>query len=303
MPFDPPTFIRQLAAGGEVLLLLLGLGLLARYGFSGPLRATWRRPSPLAAVPWSVVEFGLAIIAVIGGGVAGQIIAQLIASQIGAAPDLTMLILGAGFQGGLLVGVGVARTAAISPLPRPLDEAIGSAQVAAPVESAALSAPETPLLPPASATPVLLAGTITLLIALPLLLAVSLSWTFLLTRLGLDTSKQSLVDIFSETQSPTVLVGMSLLAVVVAPLAEETIFRAGLFRYLRTRLPRPVALALPAVVFGSLHQNLVAFVPLVVLGVIFALAYERTGRIAVPIIAHALFNLHTILLLLAGVDL
>jgi uncharacterized protein len=39
----------------------------------------------------------------------------------------------------------------------------------------------------------------------------------------------------------------------------------------------------------------------VVLGVAFALAYERTGRILVPIIGHALFNLNTILLLLAGV--
>jgi membrane protease YdiL (CAAX protease family) len=35
--------------------------------------------------------------------------------------------------------------------------------------------------------------------------------------------------------------------------------------------------------------------------VIFSLAYERTGRIAVPIIAHGLFNLNTIILILAGV--
>jgi membrane protease YdiL (CAAX protease family) len=35
--------------------------------------------------------------------------------------------------------------------------------------------------------------------------------------------------------------------------------------------------------------------------VFFALAYEQTGRLRVPIIAHALFNLHTILLVMAGV--
>ena len=90
-------------------------------------------------------------------------------------------------------------------------------------------------------------------------------------------------------------------SVVVAPVTEELIFRRGLFRWLRTRLPRPAALLLPAVLFAALHANLASFPALVVLGVIFSLAYERTGRIGTSIVAHALFNLHTILLVLAGV--
>ena len=40
-----------------------------------------------------------------------------------------------------------------------------------------------------------------------------------------------------------------------------------------------------------------------VLGIIFSLAYERTGRITVPIIAHGLFNLNTIVLILSGIGL
>ncbi|MFA5056810.1 MAG: CPBP family intramembrane glutamic endopeptidase, partial [Opitutaceae bacterium] len=50
-----------------------------------------------------------------------------------------------------------------------------------------------------------------------------------------------------------------------------------------------------------LHANWVSFLPLCVLGVIFAMAYERTGRIAVPMLAHALFNLNTLLLVLSGI--
>jgi len=38
------------------------------------------------------------------------------------------------------------------------------------------------------------------------------------------------------------------------------------------------------------------------LAIVLSFAYERTGRIAVPIIAHALFNLNTMLLLWAGVE-
>ena len=37
------------------------------------------------------------------------------------------------------------------------------------------------------------------------------------------------------------------------------------------------------------------------LAVMFSLSYERTGKIGTPIVAHALFNLNTVLLILSGV--
>jgi uncharacterized protein len=41
----------------------------------------------------------------------------------------------------------------------------------------------------------------------------------------------------------------------------------------------------------------------VALAVIFSLAYERTGQIGTAIVAHALFNFHTVLLILSGVEM
>jgi membrane protease YdiL (CAAX protease family) len=61
------------------------------------------------------------------------------------------------------------------------------------------------------------------------------------------------------------------------------------------------------VLFASLHVNwrtwegLTSFVPLVLLAIMFSLAYERTGNIGTPIVAHALFNLNTIVLIFSGV--
>ena len=52
--------------------------------------------------------------------------------------------------------------------------------------------------------------------------------------------------------------------------------------------------------FGAAHANWASFVPLAVLGVVLALAYEATGDIRVPIVAHGLFNLNTILIVLSG---
>jgi membrane protease YdiL (CAAX protease family) len=119
---------------------------------------------------------------------------------------------------------------------------------------------------------------------------------------------QDVVGLFVNAHSIAAKATLFVLAVCVAPVTEELVFRAGLFRYLRTRFPRRVSLLGPALIFGALHvdwkslDGLAAFAPLTVLGMILSLAYERTGRIGTAIVAHALFNLNTILLLLAGVN-
>lgn len=146
------------------------------------------------------------------------------------------------------------------------------------------------------------AGGATFLIALPVLATVSILWQNLLLKLGLPVEQQELVEIFSQTDSAGLVIGMTLLATLVAPLSEESLFRAGIFRFLRTRVPRWVALLLPSILFGALHMNLATFVPLVALGIVFSVAYERTGNAAVSMIAHGLFNLNTVLLVLAGVN-
>lgn len=146
------------------------------------------------------------------------------------------------------------------------------------------------------------AGGVTFLIVLPIVAAVSLLWQNLLTALGVPIEQQDIVDMFAHADSMGLLIAMTLLATVVAPVGEELLFRAGLFRYLRTRVPRWAALVLPAVLFGALHVNLATFVPLVALGLVFSLAYERTDNAAVTMIAHGLFNLNTVLLVLAGVN-
>lgn len=144
------------------------------------------------------------------------------------------------------------------------------------------------------------AGVTTFLAALPLLVITSVSWRALLQALGIPAERQPLVDLFQHAERGPLLGLLILIAVALAPITEEIVFRAGLFRYFRTRLPRPIAVLAPALLFAALHANLSSFVPLVTLAVVFSLAYERTGTIAVPIIAHGLFNLNTVLLILSG---
>jgi len=275
---DLPLVLGVLA---QVLFLLSGIYLFWRLVLSEKFRDARERRSPLA--PWHVegMDFFYGVLIVILVGVGGNAAGMWVGNVLGADEELTIVYQGGGFQGGLLLGGLIAASY------------IRQRQIAAGVDQ-----------PKASPPPlnVWLGGVIALLAAFPVLTGINLVWTSGLNALGLDTSQQELVEIFSNMESATALIGMILLAVIVAPLTEEVIFRAGLFRYLRTRTSRWVAFGLPAGIFAIMHGNLVAFGPLFALGLIFAIAYERTGRIAVPIIAHGLFNLNTVVLLLAGIE-
>jgi len=132
--------------------------------------------------------------------------------------------------------------------------------------------------------------------------AVSIIWNWLLDRFGVPSGEQDLVQLFRDEHSPARLLVMVLIAVVIAPMWEEIIFRGALFGYLRTRLPRVLAFMLPALAFAIVHLNARVFVPLFVLALIHSKAYEHTGRIGVTIVSHALFNLATICAILLGVE-
>jgi hypothetical protein len=79
------------------------------------------------------------------------------------------------------------------------------------------------------------------------------------------------------------------LAVVAAPLFEEFIFRGLIFGGLRRSWSPVVAALASAGVFAIVHPPL-SMVPVFALGFCAALAYERTGALLAPMLAHALYN-------------
>lgn len=249
-------------------------------------------PRQPALAPWRISLEGFvtgALMVIAGGALLPQIPQNVSNDTLGPAAhnsDWWTLVLGAAFQLGMLGGALLAGLY-LRILP---GRSVYIASV--PSDTAGHSAP--------TRTP-LLAGTLTFLISIPLINGIGYGWKTILDWLNVSAEEQSLVDVFRKADDPLLLVLMIFLAVVVAPVTEELIFRAGLFRYIRTRVTRPFAMILPALLFAYFHNNIGAFVPLLALGVLFAVAYERTGRISVPIIAHGLFNLNTIVLAMAGV--
>jgi membrane protease YdiL (CAAX protease family) len=84
--------------------------------------------------------------------------------------------------------------------------------------------------------------------------------------------------------------GVVLAGGVLAPIAEELYFRGFVFRsYLRTRGPL-MAYGATSLLFATLHLNLPALLPILVLSLVFCYAYRRTGSIVPSMVGHALNN-------------
>lgn len=80
-------------------------------------------------------------------------------------------------------------------------------------------------------------------------------------------------------------------AIVIAPFAEELIFRGILYPTIKQAgFPR-LALWGTSLLFGVIHSNAMIFLPLTVLAVILTLLYETTNNLLAPILTHSLFNL------------
>jgi membrane protease YdiL (CAAX protease family) len=112
--------------------------------------------------------------------------------------------------------------------------------------------------------------------------------------LGRGSSKQQIVEMFSGSQTMQERIIIIVLAVAVAPLVEEFIFRFFFYGVIKRYLGRSTGLLLNALLFAAVHVHLPSFGPLFVLGSCFTLAYEWSGSILVPMTMHAFFNFLTL---------
>lgn len=286
MPSGP---VQQLLVAFELSVLLMGGWFLYRLAAHAPQRARWLQTNRLPAWPVTGAEFAFFIVMIFCCGFFFQAAAQILLKEYIAAsasrPGLEIFVYGTGFHGGALLGWLLFPT-----MRRRWHGEYGGRPP-----------PEDPAPKTAWPAPVYQAVGV-LLTTLPLLIVFNLGWTWLLRRLGLPEDPQDLIAIFAGTKSPWVLAGMLLVACGLAPLNEELIFRAGLYRFCRQRLGRAWALVISGLCFGALHGNWAGFLPLALLGSALAVAYEATGDIRVPVIAHALFNLNTVVIVLSGLE-
>src|SRR5438045_4660075 len=100
--------------------------------------------------------------------------------------------------------------------------------------------------------------------------------------------KQAIVEMFSQSTTLEQRILIIVLAVTLAPLAEEFIFRFFMYGVMKRYFGKVLAVLVSALLFAAVHAHLPTFAPLFVLGSCFAIAFAWSGSVLVPTIMLAL---------------
>lgn len=143
----------------------------------------------------------------------------------------------------------------------------------------------------------LLLGVLVAVLFLPL--AWGLQWLAgqFMSRLELELVEQQAIQALRDSASWRGTVVLGIIAIVLAPVAEEILFRGILYPGIkRAGFPR-AALWGTSVLFAVIHGNLLTLLPLLVLAIALTLLYEATDNLLAPIATHAAFNAANLVML------
>jgi membrane protease YdiL (CAAX protease family) len=136
----------------------------------------------------------------------------------------------------------------------------------------------------------ILLGILLAALFLPVGLGLQAASAEIMQRLGQEGPPQQAVVALENAQSWGTRAYLIGFAVLIAPVAEEILFRGVLYAGIKQfGFPR-FALWSTALVFAAIHMTAAIFLPLVALGLALAWLYDRTDNLLAPIAAHAFFN-------------
>jgi membrane protease YdiL (CAAX protease family) len=136
----------------------------------------------------------------------------------------------------------------------------------------------------------LLLGVVVGVVILPLVLGLQGLSISLLQSVSLQPHEQEMVQLLrtTETWSSRFLLGLT--TIFIAPAGEEILFRGILYPAIKHAGYPRTALWSTSILFGLIHGNLPAFLPLIVMALVLVWLYEYTGNLLACFTVHSLFN-------------
>lgn len=132
---------------------------------------------------------------------------------------------------------------------------------------------------------------LTVLVVFPVTQGLQQVSALVMEKIGWPPEEQTAVKLLLGAKSWWARIYLGVFAVVMAPVAEEFIFRGVLYRFVKQLgYPRCAWLGV-SFLFALIHMDMAAVVPLFVLALALTWLYERTDNLLAPILAHSLFNL------------
>jgi membrane protease YdiL (CAAX protease family) len=129
-----------------------------------------------------------------------------------------------------------------------------------------------------------------IIVVMPVVLMLQYVSVHLLEKLGWPPEDQAAVKLVTGAHSLRTTAYLGLFAIVLAPVAEEFLFRGMLYPFIKTLGFPKLALFGVSFLFALIHLNVPTFVPLFVFALALTWLYEWTDNLLAPITAHALFN-------------
>lgn len=120
-------------------------------------------------------------------------------------------------------------------------------------------------------------------------------WSWLITATGIQnlfTEYTEVSGLVFQGQNPVLL---TLTTVITAPIGEEVVFRAFIYRRAKNYLGPVLGAVCSSLLFGLYHANMVQFLYASVFGMLLVLLYEKSGSLKVAILAHAGTNLWAVI--------
>jgi membrane protease YdiL (CAAX protease family) len=143
----------------------------------------------------------------------------------------------------------------------------------------------------------LLLATGVLIIMLPIILELEQFSAQFLQKIGWPLADQHAVELILNAKSPWLRGYLAFFAIVLAPVAEEFIFRGVLFPFVKQLGYPKFAWFGVSFLFALIHVNTPTLVPLFVLALVLTWLYQKTDCLLAPIAAHSLFNTANLIIL------
>ena len=133
--------------------------------------------------------------------------------------------------------------------------------------------------------------------ALPVMFGLKFASEWLMHQFGWTVEDQGAVQVILNARSVGIKIYLGFFTVVMAPLAEEFVFRGLLFSSAK-KLGWPVSgWILVSLLFALIHASAPIFLPLFVFALALTWLYEKTEGLLAPVVAHSLFNAANVIVL------
>jgi len=110
-----------------------------------------------------------------------------------------------------------------------------------------------------------------------------------ITKYSGDIGKELMEKRLEDFANSPVLL-LLILAIIIAPITEEIVFRYGIYGTLRRSTTIVASAIISAIIFGAIHFTFEALFYGSVIGIVFALLYEYTRNIKTSIVGHMTYN-------------